>query len=101
MEQNFDEIIRMENINKEFPGVKALTDVSISIKAGEVHAIVGENGAGKSTLIKVLMGVHQKNSGNIYISGEKVEIRNPIDAAHRGLSAVYQDVTIARHLDSC
>lgn len=98
MEQNFDEIIRMENINKEFPGVKALTDVSISIKAGEVHAIVGENGAGKSTLIKVLMGVYQKNSGNIYISGEKVEIRNPIDAVRRGLSAVYQDVTIARHL---
>ena len=98
MKQNFDEIIRMENINKEFPGVKALTDVSISIKAGEVHALVGENGAGKSTLIKILMGVHQKNSGNIFLAGEKVEIRNPIDAARIGLSAVYQDVTIARHL---
>ena len=98
MEQNFDEIIRMEKISKEFPGVKALTDVSISIKAGEVHAIVGENGAGKSTLIKVLMGVHQKNAGDIYISGNKVEIRNPIDARKHGLSAVYQDVTIARHL---
>lgn len=88
----------MENITKEFPGVKALTDVSISINSGEVHAIVGENGAGKSTLIKVLMGVHQKNAGEIYVSGEKVEIRNPIDAANYGLSAVYQDVTIARHL---
>ncbi|MBI9105467.1 MAG: sugar ABC transporter ATP-binding protein [Spirochaetales bacterium] len=88
----------MENISKEFPGVKALTDVSISIKAGEVHAIVGENGAGKSTLIKILMGVHQKNGGEIYIAGNKVEIRNPIDAATYGLSAVYQDVTIARHL---
>ena len=98
MKQNFDEIIRMENISKEFPGVKALTDVSISIKAGEVHALVGENGAGKSTLIKVLMGVHQKNTGDIYIAGEKVEIRNPIDAQNLGLSAVYQDVTIARHL---
>ncbi|HAK44629.1 MAG TPA: D-xylose ABC transporter ATP-binding protein, partial [Spirochaeta sp.] len=98
LKQNFDEIIRMEKISKEFPGVKALTDVSISIKAGEVHAIVGENGAGKSTLIKVLMGVHQKNSGDIYIAGNKVEIRNPIDAQNYGLSAVYQDVTIARHL---
>jgi len=98
LKQNFDEIIRMENITKEFPGVKALTDVSISIKAGEVHALVGENGAGKSTLIKILMGVHQKNSGEIYIAGKKAEIRNPIDAANSGLSAVYQDVTIARHL---
>ncbi|MDC7225812.1 MAG: sugar ABC transporter ATP-binding protein [Spirochaetales bacterium] len=98
MKQNFDEIIRMENISKEFPGVKALTDVSISINAGEVHAIVGENGAGKSTLIKVMMGVYQKNAGDIYISGKKVDIRNPIDAQNYGLSAVYQDVTIARHL---
>lgn len=98
MKQNFDEIIRMENISKEFPGVKALTDVNLSINAGEVHALVGENGAGKSTLIKIMMGVHQRSSGDIYISGEKVDIRNPIDAAGHGLSAVYQDVTIARHL---
>lgn len=98
MKQKFNDIVRMENISKEFPGVKALTDVSISIKAGEVHAIVGENGAGKSTLIKILMGVYQNSSGDIYIAGEKAEIRNPIDAQKYGLSAVYQDVTIARHL---
>lgn len=98
MKQNFDEIIRMENISKEFPGVKALTDVNLSIRSGEVHALVGENGAGKSTLIKILMGVHQKNAGNIYINNKKIEIKNPIDAQKYGLSAVYQDVTIARHL---
>ncbi len=88
----------MENISKDFPGVKALNDVSISINAGEVHALVGENGAGKSTLIKILMGVYQKNAGEIFIAGEKADIRNPIDAQNYGLSAVYQDVTIARHL---
>ena len=88
----------MEHISKEFPGVKALTDVSISFKAGEIHALVGENGAGKSTLIKVLMGVHQKNSGDIFIDGQKAEIKSPIHAQNLGLSAVYQDVTIARHL---
>ena len=98
MKQNFREIIRMENISKDFPGVKALNDVSISINAGEVHALVGENGAGKSTLIKILMGVYQKNAGEIFIAGEKADIRNPIDAQNYGLSAVYQDVTIARHL---
>ena len=88
----------MENISKDFPGVKALNDVSISINAGEVHALVGENGAGKSTLIKIIMGVYQKNAGEIFIAGEKADIRNPIDAQNYGLSAVYQDVTIARHL---
>ncbi len=88
----------MENISKDFPGVKALNDVSIRINAGEVHALVGENGAGKSTLIKILMGVYQKNAGEIFIAGEKADIRNPIDAQNYGLSAVYQDVTIARHL---
>ena len=96
--QNFDEIVRMENISKGFPGVKALTNVSIRFNAGEVHALVGENGAGKSTLIKTLMGVHLKDSGEIYIAGEKVQIRNPIHARDLGLSAVYQDVTIAQHL---
>jgi len=88
----------MENISKNFPGVKALDDVNIIINAGEVHALVGENGAGKSTLIKIMMGVYQKNTGEIYITGKKADIRNPIDAQNYGLSAVYQDVTIARHL---
>ncbi|MBI9103879.1 MAG: sugar ABC transporter ATP-binding protein [Spirochaetales bacterium] len=88
----------MESIGKEFPGVKALNRMDFTIHEGEVHAIVGENGAGKSTLIKILMGVHQKTSGEIYVRGEKVEIKNPIIAQELGLSAVYQDVTIAQHL---
>jgi ribose transport system ATP-binding protein len=88
----------MEHISKDFPGVRALKSVDFTIHAGEVHALVGENGAGKSTLIKILMGVYQKTSGEIYVDGVKVDIRNPIDAKELGLGAVYQDVTIANHL---
>lgn len=93
-----DAFVRMENITKDFPSVRALDDVSISFKAGEVHAIVGENGAGKSTLIKILMGVYQKTSGEIYVEGQQVNITDPIKSRALGLSAVYQDVTLANHL---
>lgn len=93
-----DDRIRMEHIDKSFPGVHALRDVSISIRPGEVHALVGENGAGKSTLIKILMGAYTKDRGEIYLDGRKVEITNPIAAQELGLSAVYQDVMLAPHL---
>lgn len=93
-----NEFVRMENICKEFPGVKALQHVNLTVRCGEIHALVGENGAGKSTLIKILMGVHQKTSGEIYLNGEKVNILNPMDAKKMGLGAVYQDVTISTHL---
>lgn len=92
------EIVRMEHVCKTFPGVRALDDMSLTVHEGEVHALVGENGAGKSTLIKVLMGVFNMNSGSIFVEGELVDIRNPIDAQNLGLGAVYQDVTIARDL---
>lgn len=91
-------IIEMKKINKEFPGVKALTDVNLTVREGEVHALVGENGAGKSTLIKILMGVHQKTSGEVYIRGEKAEVKNPLQARDYKLGAVYQDVNLAQHL---
>jgi len=90
--------VRMENICKDFPSVKALQDVSITFNTGEIHAIVGENGAGKSTLIKILMGVFRETSGVIYIEGTKVDISNPVVSRSLGLSAVYQDVTIAGDL---
>ncbi|MGE5581068.1 MAG: sugar ABC transporter ATP-binding protein [Bacillota bacterium] len=92
------ERIRMEHIHKSFPGVYALKDVSFSVLPGEVHALVGENGAGKSTLIKILMGAYSKDSGEIYLDGQKVEVTNPIVAQELGLSAVYQDVMLAPHL---
>jgi len=92
------DFVRMEKITKDFPSVRAIDDVSISFKAGEIHAIVGENGAGKSTLIKILMGVYQKTSGEIYVDDQKVNMSDPIKSRALGLSAVYQDVTLANHL---
>lgn len=92
------DVVRMEQINKAFPGVQALRDVSISIRPGEIHAIVGENGAGKSTLIKILMGAYRLDSGEIYIDEKSVHIPNPIVAQDLGLAAVYQDIMLAPHL---
>ena len=70
-------IVEMEHINKSFPGVKALDDVSFCLRAGEVMALLGENGAGKSTLMKILSGVYQKDSGTIHIFGKEVQDLNP------------------------
>ena len=72
--------------------------VNFDVKAGEVHALVGENGAGKSTLIKILMGAYSKDAGTISIEGKEVEIHSPLQAKSHGLVAVYQDVMLARHL---
>jgi len=98
MDKMSEDIISMKNISKSFPGVKALSDVSLTVKKGEIHGLVGENGAGKSTLIKILMGVYEKDTGEIYVNGQQVNIRNPLIAKRLGLSAVYQDITLARHL---
>ena len=73
-------VLEMRNISKSFPGVKALDDVSFDLKAGEVHALVGENGAGKSTLMKVLAGIYSKDSGAILINGNEVKIESVRDA---------------------
>lgn len=98
MNTSVEDFVRMENITKDFPSVRALDDVSICFKAGEIHAIVGENGAGKSTLIKILMGAYQMTSGEIYVEGQKVHMSDPIKSRDLGMSAVYQDVTLASHL---
>ena len=86
-------ILRMRHIEKFYPGVKALNDVSFNLKAGEVHALIGENGAGKSTLIKVLMGIIKKENGEIEFNGNQVNIRNPSHACHLGISAVFQELS--------
>ena len=75
MSENSNVLLRMENIEKVFPGVKALDKVSLTVKAGTVHALMGENGAGKSTLMKCLFGVYKKDSGSIYLDGEEVEFQ--------------------------
>ena len=87
-------ILKAENISKQFPGVLALNNVSINLKKGEVHAIVGENGAGKSTLINIFGGVYKPDGGNIYIDDKKVKFNNPIEAKRQGISIVFQELSL-------
>lgn len=92
-------ILEMKNITKIFPGgFKALDNVDFDLKKGEVHVLLGENGAGKSTLIKVLLGVHKRDSGKIILWGEEVDIKNPKEAFKRGISVIYQELSLFPHL---
>ena len=85
--------LELKNISKSFPGVKALDQVSFSLKKGTVHVLCGENGAGKSTLMKILDGIYQPDEGEIIIDGEKVQIHNPIDARKHGVAMIFQELT--------
>lgn len=96
MEQN--NLLTMEHINKRFPGVIALNDVHFSLKAGEIHALLGENGAGKSTLIKVLTGVEHMDEGTVIMDGSRILVRSPLEAQKHGISTVYQEVNLCPHL---
>ena len=96
MENNV--ILTMRGIYKEFPGVKALQNVDFTLRAGEIHALMGENGAGKSTLVKCLTGVYEKDSGEICIEAKPVSIRSPQDAQNLGISTVYQEITLCPNL---
>lgn len=93
-----DYIVELENVNKTFPGVRALDNVSFNLKAGEVLALLGENGAGKSTLMKVLSGVYQKDSGTIKIFDERVENLNPKKAQDLGIAIIHQELNMCAHL---
>ncbi len=86
--------VEMVNICKIFGGVKACQNVNLGVKAGEIHALVGENGAGKSTLMKILSGAYVKDSGDIYIDGQKVQIANPKDGLDHGISVIYQEFAL-------
>jgi len=88
----------MKGISKSFAGVNALKNVDFQAQKGEIHAIVGENGAGKSTLMKILAGAITRDSGDIFINGEKQYIRTPLDAIKLGISVIYQEFMLAPHL---
>lgn len=90
--------LEMNQITKFFPGVLALNAVDFSAYRGEVHALVGENGAGKSTLIKILSGIYKKDSGEIKIGGEVVEIASPKDARLKGVSTIHQELNLVPFL---
>jgi galactofuranose transport system ATP-binding protein len=93
-----DPILRMTGITKDFPGVQALADVDFRMFPGEIHALMGENGAGKSTLIKVLTGVHDRDAGEIVLSGQPVRFGSPQQAQAGGISPVYQEVNLCANL---
>ncbi len=85
-------VLEMNHINKSFPGVKALDDVSLKVKRGSVHALVGENGAGKSTLMKCLFGIYHKDSGEIILDGENIDITSTKQALDLGVSMIHQEL---------
>jgi ABC-type sugar transport system, ATPase component len=85
-------LLEMNNISKEFPGVKALDDVTLKIRPGTVHALMGENGAGKSTLMKCLFGIYKQDSGEIYLDGKKIDIDNSKIALDYGISMIHQEL---------
>ncbi len=88
--------LELENINKSFPGVNALENVSLRVTEGHVHGIVGENGAGKSTLMKILSGAIKKDSGTIRIKGEVKDFDKPLDASNSGIGIIYQELELIR-----
>ncbi|MBR0420120.1 MAG: ATP-binding cassette domain-containing protein [Erysipelotrichaceae bacterium] len=90
-----DVLLRMEHISKSFPGVKALDDVELTVKAGTVHALMGENGAGKSTLMKCLFSVYHKDEGHIYLEGKEVDFKDSKEALEHGVAMVHQELNQA------
>ncbi|HLP26271.1 MAG TPA: ATP-binding cassette domain-containing protein, partial [Acidobacteriota bacterium] len=90
--------LRLSGIRKRFGATAALDGVDLEIRAGEIHALVGENGAGKSTLMKVLSGVHAPDAGSLELDGQPYSPRNPLDARRAGVAMVNQELAIAPHL---
>jgi ribose transport system ATP-binding protein len=87
-------VLRLESVSKRFPGVLALDDVSLDLRAGEVHVLLGENGAGKSTLIKVVAGVYRHTGGRVFIAGREVRHSSPREARSAGVSTVFQELSL-------
>ena len=87
-------LLRLKQIHKRFPGVHALKGVDFDVRAGEVHALMGENGAGKSTLIKVMAGVHKPNEGSLFLNGKEVVFNSPRDAQTHGIDTIHQELSL-------
>lgn len=87
-------LLEIKNVRKEFPGVVALDDVSLFLKRGEIHALVGENGAGKSTLMKILAGIYSLDKGEILYEGKPFEAKKPVDALEKGIAMVHQELDL-------
>ena len=87
-------LLEVHNLTKIFPGIKALDDVHLKLRRGEVHALIGENGAGKSTLVKALTGVYIPTSGTITLDGKEISFKNAIDAQEAGIVAIHQEASM-------
>lgn len=93
-----ENILKLTQINKSFPGVKALSDVDLTVRKGEVHALVGENGAGKSTLMKIISGAYTKDSGTIWFDGREIENTTPKQSEMMGISIIYQELNLIERI---
>lgn len=91
-------VLVLKDICKEFPGVKALNNVSLELYLGEVHALLGENGAGKSTLMKIISGIIEPDSGEMYLDGRKVQFKSPKEAMEAGIALVHQELSLVPSL---
>ena len=90
-----DVLLKMVDITKTFPGVKALDHVSLNVKRGTVHALMGENGAGKSTLMKCLFGIYAKDGGQIFLDGKEIDFKSSKEALDNGVAMVHQELNQA------
>ena len=93
-----DLVLEARKISKAFPGVKALDEVSLAVRRGRLHALLGENGAGKSTLMNILAGVFPPDSGEILVEGKPVAFRNPREAREAGIAMIFQELNLIPHL---
>ncbi len=91
-------LLEMTGIVKTYPGVRALDNASLTVRAGEVHALMGENGAGKSTLMKILAGAQKADSGEICLDGQPIHVETPLQAMDRGINIIYQELNLVPHL---
>ncbi len=93
-----NEIVKLTDISKFFPGIKALSNVSLSIEKGRVHALIGENGAGKSTLVKILTGIYRPDAGELFVRGQQRHFKSPLDSQKAGITAIHQETTMFPNL---
>src|SRR5690606_11466016 len=96
--QSAGAILRLENVGKTFPGVVALNGITLELQRGEAHIVLGENGAGKSTLIKLLAGIYQPDTGEIFLNGQPYNPKTPHDAQVQGIRIVHQELNLLSHL---